>query len=183
MPTFRDTTLFHHAIRVGKKRRRPQERYAANRRPTHRRAIVVTKVRTMEPNSLLKSTNESSLDKFRKDDKRVTKLGRVLRVTHLDELPQIIDVLKGTLRIVSIRPLLRKEHRQLPQDVRKIYDEVGPGLLGLQYSCTPFPPTDEQFFEQCRKFYKMWKTNKSRAYTFFGSKIVANILLLRARTR
>ena len=62
------------------------------------------------------------------DDPRITRVGRVLRETSLDELPQIINVLKGDMSFVGPRPLVPGElekHNGLP-----LYQEVKPGITG-----------------------------------------------------
>lgn len=67
------------------------------------------------------------------NDSRVTRVGRVLRPLHLDEIPQILNVLKGDMSLVGPRPerpelasLLNKEHPGFDQRLR-----VRPGIAGL----------------------------------------------------
>jgi len=64
------------------------------------------------------------------DEQRLTKFGRVLRSTSLDELPGLINILKGDLSIVGPRPLLVK-YLPLYNDNQKRRHEVRPGLTGL----------------------------------------------------
>ena len=63
------------------------------------------------------------------NDPRITKVGKVLRRTSLDELPQFINVLKGDMSIIGPRPLvpgeLRKHHGN-----HEIYESVKPGITG-----------------------------------------------------
>ena len=63
------------------------------------------------------------------DEKRLIKYGKVLRSTSLDELPELINILKGDMSIVGPRPLLvRYLERYTPEQRRR--HEVRPGLTG-----------------------------------------------------
>src|SRR3970040_2933246 len=64
------------------------------------------------------------------DDPRITRVGRFLRKTSLDELPQIINVLKGEMSLVGPRPLVMSEMKFSPswRDARL---KVKPGVTGL----------------------------------------------------
>lgn len=71
-------------------------------------------------------------DKYKKlpDDPRVTKFGRVLRQMSLDELPQLINVIKGDMSLVGPRPVLYEELK-LFEEGSDYYLEVKPGITGL----------------------------------------------------
>lgn len=63
------------------------------------------------------------------DDQRLTKLGRFLRSTSLDELPELINVLKGEMSLVGPRPLLMQYlERYSPEQKRR--QDVLPGITG-----------------------------------------------------
>ena len=64
------------------------------------------------------------------DEQRITPFGQKLRSTSLDEMPQLINVLKGDMSIVGPRPML-KEFVELysPEQARRL--EVRPGMTGL----------------------------------------------------
>ena len=64
------------------------------------------------------------------DDVRLTKFGRLLRKTSLDELPEAFNILKGDMSIVGPRPLLVK-YLPLYNQHQKRRHEVRPGLTGL----------------------------------------------------
>ena len=63
------------------------------------------------------------------DDQRVTWIGRIIRKTSLDELPQLINVLKGDMSIVGPRPLLM-EYLSLYSEKQRRRHEVKPGITG-----------------------------------------------------
>ena len=64
------------------------------------------------------------------DAERLTKFGKFLRSTSLDELPELWNILKGDMSVVGPRPLL-VEYLPLYNDEQKRRHEVRPGLSGL----------------------------------------------------
>lgn len=64
------------------------------------------------------------------DDPRVTRLGRILRKTSLDELPQIFNVLKGEMSLVGPRPIVPAEIEKYGKYIREYY-MVRPGITGV----------------------------------------------------
>ena len=63
------------------------------------------------------------------DEKRLTKFGQFLRSTSLDELPELLNVLKGDMSLVGPRPLLMEYlDRYTPEQARR--HEVRPGITG-----------------------------------------------------
>jgi len=107
-----------------------QERYGENFKK-----IIIYKFRTMVKDAdsckdiVSKIYDKKSGFKI-KDDPRITRVGRFLRKTSLDEFPQIINVLKGELSIVGPRALAIKEGDQL-EDWEKKRMTVKQGITGL----------------------------------------------------
>lgn len=66
-----------------------------------------------------------------KDDPRVTSIGKFLRKSSLDELPQIFNVLKGEMSLVGPRPVVQEELNRYYLDATREYCSVRPGITGL----------------------------------------------------
>ena len=62
-------------------------------------------------------------------DPRITRLGRFLRKTSIDELPQFINILKGEMTLIGPRPIIEKELREYGDQVDKLLS-VTPGAMG-----------------------------------------------------
>lgn len=100
------------------------------------KTIYIYKYRTMLPNAeeMIKDFNDEQLKEFKenyklKKDPRITKVGRFLRKTSLDELPQLINILKGELSIVGPRPVIQEELERYGENAEKFLS-VMPGLTG-----------------------------------------------------
>ena len=98
--------------------------------------IKMYKFRTMVINAeeLIKSFSQEQMKEFKenfdlKNDPRITKVGKFLRKTSLDELPQLINILKGELSIIGPRALIEEELEKYGENKFKFLS-VTPGLTG-----------------------------------------------------
>lgn len=80
------------------------------------------------------------------DDQRLTRYGRILRSTSLDELPELINILRGDMSIVGPRPLLVEYLPYYTEEERHRHD-VRPGLTGLSQVSGRNAVTWEKRFE------------------------------------
>lgn len=87
----------------------------------------IWKFATMLKNSPNMGTGEITL----RNDPRVTAFGRFLRISKLNELPQVINVLKGDMSLVGPRPLMKVSFEQYPEEVRKVIYNCKPGMTGI----------------------------------------------------
>nr|WP_229727575.1 sugar transferase [Sporolactobacillus putidus] len=100
------------------------------------RKFYIYKFRSMVPNAEqmldgLADQNETTGAMFKmKKDPRITRVGRILRKTSIDELPQLVNVLKGEMSLVGPRPPLPREVEQYSgYDLQRLL--VKPGCTGL----------------------------------------------------
>lgn len=86
-----------------------------------------------------------------KNDPRVTSIGKVLRATHFDELPQLINVLRGEMSFIGPRPERPDFVNQFRKTVSRYDDRhvVRPGITGLAQICLPYDalPADKLRYE------------------------------------
>ena len=119
--------------------------YVAPRRGRNGKNFNMIKFRSMYVNSpVLHNPDGSTLTSDK--DPRVTKVGRIMRKTSVDELPQFINVLKGDMSIVGPRPCLTSRPYEELSDLRKTALRVRPGITG--YSQAYFRnsiPQEEKF--------------------------------------
>lgn len=111
--------------------------YRAQRVGRGGKPITVYKFRSMRMHAdrLEDMLTPEELEEYKKNyklehDPRITKVGAFLRKTSLDELPQLFNILAGTLSLVGPRPVLQEE-TELYGDKRALLLSCKPGLTGL----------------------------------------------------
>jgi putative colanic acid biosynthesis UDP-glucose lipid carrier transferase len=79
------------------------------------------------------------------DDERITTIGKFLRHYHLDELPQLINVLIGDMSLIGPRPHMISENLLFQKEIKEYSyrNEVKPGITGLSQSLGNFGATDD----------------------------------------
>ena len=123
-----------------------QERISLNRRKKerngkHAHKVFIYKFRSMYVNAdktlaeYLASNPQAQLEwdqnqKLR-DDPRITRIGKWLRKFSIDEIPQVLNVLRGDMSLVGPRPLPSYHHELLSNNANLLRDSVKPGITGL----------------------------------------------------
>lgn len=102
--------------------------YNANRLGKNGKIFKMYKFRTMKENCE-DIRNEDGSTYNGRDDPRLTKIGKIIRKTSIDEMPQIINVLKGDMSFIGPRPDL-PEHISKYEDKEKRKLEASPGITG-----------------------------------------------------
>ena len=89
--------------------------------------FYIWKFATMLKNSPNMATGHITL----RNDPRVTWFGKILRITKINELPQIINVFKGDMTIVGPRPLMESGFNLYSEEIKKKIYNVKPGITGI----------------------------------------------------
>lgn len=150
------------------------------------RIIPVFKWRTMHPYAeyvqeyIRVTQGLDETGKF-KDDFRVTRWGRFLRKYWLDELPMILNLFLGHIKLIGVRPISSSYLRLYPEEFREYRKKFKPGLIPPYYADMP-----RSFEEIVRSEERYFKSFEKRAfftdlrYLFL---ILSNIMLKRARSK
>lgn len=111
--------------------------FAQERLGLNKRLFKMFKFRTMVPDAerqqaSLEALNEADGPAFKiLDDPRITKIGKFLRRTSLDELPQFLNVFLGSMSLVGPRPLPVRDFELFYNDRHRVRFSVKPGITGL----------------------------------------------------
>jgi lipopolysaccharide/colanic/teichoic acid biosynthesis glycosyltransferase len=146
----------------------------------------VYKARTMHPYSeylqeyIFKHNSLDEGGKF-KDDFRITTLGHVLRKFWLDELPMLINVMKGQMKIVGVRPLSRHYISLYSDELKKKRMKHKPGLIPPYYA--DMPKTLEEIMASEMHYLEQYEKSPYLTDFNYFFKALYNILIKRARSK
>jgi lipopolysaccharide/colanic/teichoic acid biosynthesis glycosyltransferase len=150
------------------------------------KSIKVFKMRTMHPFAEYLQDyvyNKAGLQeggKFR-DDFRVTTIGRIMRSFWLDELPMLINLFKGDLKLFGVRPLSRQYFKLYTLDLQKLRIRSKPGLIPPFY--VDYPKTLEEIIDSELKYLKAYEKHPFLTdWTYFW-KAIFNIIFRRYRSK
>lgn len=115
--------------------------YVQKRLGLHQREFLMIKLRSMrgDADCILKEWEVSNTAEWQaycsnsfklREDPRLLRVGKFLRRTSIDELPQLFNVLRGEMSLVGPRPILRREMRDYGKNLA-LYASARPGMTGL----------------------------------------------------
>ena len=134
-----------------------QERIGLNKKP-----FMIYKFATMLKNS---SKMEGGFITT-KNDPRVTFMGRFLRKSKINELPQLINILIGDMSVVGPRPVMKSSFDAYPSKIQKVIYNVKPGLTGI--GSIIFRDEEELISNIKRNRGDVWDFYKNTIYPFKG---------------
>lgn len=126
---------------------------------------------------------KNSLDtggKF-KDDFRVSRIGKLLRRYWIDELPMIINVLKGDLKIVGVRPLSRHYLSLYTPELQNLRKKFKPGLIPPYY--VDLPETMEEIMDSEMRYLKAYEKHPFLTDVKYFFLVGYTILFKKARSK
>ncbi len=147
--------------------------------------IYVYKLRTMYPYSEYLQTeiirmNGLNDDGTIKDDFRITKFGKFARKFWLDELPMLLNFIKGDLKIIGIRPLSDSMLSLYPKDFVNFRNQFKPGLIPPYYiDC---PKNFNELIESEKKYLLKYKKNPLLTDLTYFIKFIDRVLFKGVRS-
>lgn len=158
-----------------------------NRVGKNGKEIKVYKMRTMHPYSeflqeYIYEKNDLQEGGKIKDDVRITTLGRFMRKYWLDELPMFINLFKGEMKLVGVRPLSNHYFSLYNEELQEKRTKFKPGLLPPFYA--DMPKTLDEIQNSEMKYLTDCEKNGVFITDFrYLKKILANILFKKARSK
>jgi lipopolysaccharide/colanic/teichoic acid biosynthesis glycosyltransferase len=146
----------------------------------NRKIIGVYKLRTMHPYSeflqeyMIKTHGYGENGKI-KDDFRTSKWAKIIRKYWIDELPQLLNVLKGDMKLVGARPVSETYYENIPKDLQEMRSRFKPGCIP-PYVAFNVESSLESVLESERKYLKMKIKNPYTTDTKLFFKAIFNIV-------
>lgn len=118
-----------------------------------------------------------------KNDFRITRWGRILRALWIDELPMLLNLFNGDLKLVGVRPLSKQYFSLYSQELQEKRKGVKPGLIPPYYAQFPIPKTLEEIMENEDKYLDSFFSKPFRTDFIYFSRAFYNIVFRRARSK
>ncbi len=148
--------------------------------------IKVYKLRTMHPYAeylqdyVYKTQGLQDGGKF-KNDFRISTLGAIFRKLWIDELPMLINLLKGELKLVGVRPISRHYFNLYTDELKKKRTKTKPGLIPPFY--VDMPETMEEIMASENKYLDLHATHPMITDTRYFFLALYNIVIRRKRSK
>lgn len=127
--------------------------YKAKRRGVNGSIFEMYKLRSMKMNAPdIRNADNSTYNS--PDDPRITKIGKLLRKTSVDELPQIFNVLKGDMSFIGPRPITINRPLEEYDEKRRVRLTVRPGITGYSQAYYRNSITQEEKLEHDAEYAK-----------------------------
>lgn len=145
----------------------------------NKKLFKVYKLRTMHPYSeylqeyIYKKNSLREGGKF-KNDFRVSPEGRVLRKFWIDEIPMLINVIKGDMKLVGVRPLSKHYFSLYSEELQDLRTEVKPGFIPPFYADNP--KNLQEIMESEKKYLLSYKKSPFRTDLDYLVKSLNNVL-------
>ncbi|MBN1415498.1 MAG: sugar transferase [Bacteroidales bacterium] len=148
--------------------------------------IRVYKMRTMHPFAEYLQEymyNSSGLDKGGKfkDDFRISTLGKILRIFWLDEVPMLVNFIRGEMKLFGVRPLSRQYFELYTPELQQKRIRYKPGMIPPYY--VDMPKTLEEIIASEMKYLNAYEKNPFFTDFRYFWKAMYNIVVKRARSR
>ena len=98
--------------------------YRSRRVGKHGRRFYLWKFRTM-----VQDADKMGSFSVAEDDRRITRIGHLMRRTHLDELPNLVNVARGEMAIFGPRPEIPYYVNKMPPTIRRVILSIKPGCI------------------------------------------------------
>ncbi len=152
----------------------------------HGKPIVVFKLRSMHPyaeyvQDYLHRTNGIDKGGKFKNDFRVSTGGRFIRKYWLDELPMLINLLRGEVKLIGVRPISEHYFTLYPPSVQQVRRKHKPGLLPPFYA--DLPTTFDEIVASEVKYLEAYERQPLQTDLRYLKKILANIIIRRVRSK
>jgi len=150
------------------------------------KTIYVYKMRTMYPFSEFLQPYVYEKNKLEpggkfKDDFRISAIGKVFRALWIDELPMLLNLFKGDIKIVGVRPLSKQYQTLYPSDYLKFRHKFRPGLIPPYYA--DMPKGIEAIVESEKRYLEAYLKNPIVTDFRYFWKAFYNIVFKRARSK
>ena len=150
------------------------------------RIINVYKIRTMCPGAqamqgLVYSTCGLDVGGKFKDDPRITPLGKYLRRYFIDEIPQIVNLIKGDIKLFGVRPISSHYLSLYSEEVRERRIRYTPGLISpIYFDC---PKTFEEIVKSEINYLNSYDRHPYLTDAKYLFKVLVNILFKSVRSQ